>query len=73
MGLFTRARWPVVLPLYDVRECPDCGALVRGDKGQRLHFAAMHEEIDYEEEAGPLDGYVIGNGPLPAELTGGEA
>jgi hypothetical protein len=29
--------WRKVLPLYDGRECPDCGAVILGRQGRRLH------------------------------------
>lgn len=32
-----RARWPMVLPLYNIRECPQCGALCMGDKAVYRH------------------------------------
>ena len=30
-------RWRPVLPLYDGRECPDCGAVVCGREARRRH------------------------------------
>jgi hypothetical protein len=30
-------RWRPVLPLYDGRECPDCGAPICGREARRLH------------------------------------
>lgn len=63
--------WPVVVPMYKLRQCPECGALVLGWDGQNIH-EAWHEggdEEEYEEEE--VDGYVIGAGELPEELRGG--
>ena len=42
MGLLVPARrayrgWRKVLPLYDGRECPDCGAVIIGREGRELH------------------------------------
>ena len=42
MGLLTPTRrvyhrWRPVLPLYDGRECPDCGAVVCGRESRRSH------------------------------------
>jgi hypothetical protein len=33
-----RKRWSIAIPLYDVRECPECGALVKGNDGQHRHW-----------------------------------
>ena len=76
MRLFTRSRWPVVIGLYDARQCPVCAAMVLGNTGQRAH-QAFHDELEMAVE-GPRDdgyedpgGYVIGNGPLPVSVRGG--
>lgn len=42
MGLLTPTRrvfhrWRLVIPLQDGKECPDCGAVVCGREGRRLH------------------------------------
>lgn len=42
MGLLTPTRrvyhrWKSVLPLYDGRQCPDCGAVVCGREARREH------------------------------------
>ena len=38
-----RGAWPVVVPMYRLRQCPDCGALVLGKQGQRLHeMSGLH-------------------------------
>jgi hypothetical protein len=42
-------RWPVVIPIYDGRRCPDCGALVLGDKGQDLHRAHHEAQLHWQE------------------------
>lgn len=42
-------RWPVRLPLHDGRECPDCGALVIGDKGQDDHRAYHEAMRDWQD------------------------
>lgn len=31
------ARWRTVIPIYDARECPQCGALVSGAKSRIKH------------------------------------
>jgi hypothetical protein len=47
MTLYTRIvhrnRWTAVLPHFDVRECPDCGACVHKQIGQNRH-AMWHDE-----------------------------
>src|ERR1700758_5488762 len=43
-------RWPVVIPVYDGRRCPDCGALVLADKGQELHRAWHEAQADWQEQ-----------------------
>ena len=35
-------RWPVVIPIYDARQCADCGAVVIEWHDQELH-RAWHE------------------------------
>jgi len=32
-----RRKWPVVVPMYQLRQCPHCAALVKGPHGQRTH------------------------------------
>jgi len=48
MPLFQAVRrykkWPVRVPLWDARECPDCLSLVIGDSAQDKH-RAYHEAI----------------------------
>lgn len=43
--LVERGKWPRALPHFDVRICPECGALVSGKAGQDLH-QGWHEECD---------------------------
>lgn len=68
-----RGKWPVAIPLYDIRACPDCAALVWGWPGQWQHaewHAGPEEELEPE-----VDGYVVGQGMAPADVTiydGGE-
>lgn len=31
------SKWPIVLPLYDGRRCPDCAAVVLGWQSQQQH------------------------------------
>ena len=65
--------WPVVVPMYKLRQCPECFALVLGWDGQEGH-EVWHQGGDEEfgEDDDPvLDGYIIGNGELPAETRMG--
>jgi hypothetical protein len=49
-----REAWPVVVPMYRLRECPDCGALVLGKTGQRRHeMSGLHAETIVPAAAGP--------------------
>ena len=47
MGLFHAARrvsrWPVVLPLYDGRACPECAAVVIGGAAAVIAHRDWHE------------------------------
>jgi hypothetical protein len=66
-------RWDRIPGLYDIRQCPWCCALVFEDIGQRGHqdwhdAAAPEPEPEWEDPGG----YVIGSGPLPASVRGGE-
>lgn len=70
-----RRAWPIIIPLYDARQCPECCALVSGKAPRRAH-EQWHRELDdlingTEEDTDEPGGYVIGNGPLPAEAHGG--
>lgn len=63
--------WPEVVPMYKLRQCPECFALVLKWEGQEGH-EAWHEGNDDDEEAPEADGYVVGAGELPAEMRGGD-
>lgn len=64
-------KWPIRVPLWDARECPDCGALTIGDNGQDEH-RAYHEAIvewqDWAEEV--IKQAAAGAGLTPWEPTG---
>jgi hypothetical protein len=64
-------RWPRIPGVYDIRECPECAALVYADAGQRGH-QAHHDRDEEPEEWSDPGGYIIGNGELPASVRGGE-
>lgn len=74
----TLRSWPLIIGLYDGRECPDCGSLVCGKAAKRVH-QRFHRDLEDqlgaddepERELREPDGYVIGNGPLPASVRGG--
>ena len=56
MGLLTPARrvyhrWRNVLPLYDGRSCPDCGAVVCGREDRRVHREWHMQERAWQEWA----------------------
>ena len=64
-------RWDVVVPMYQLRQCPDCAALVRGPQGQRTH-EQWHEAVvsELEEEtrqAWPEDGWINAAGDEDGE------
>ena len=67
----TGQSWPVVVPMYKLRQCPDCFALVLGWEGQEGH-EAWHGDPGEDDEPPPIDGYVIGNGELPPETRMGD-
>lgn len=107
------SKWPIVLPLYDGRQCPECSAVVFGWQAQQTHktyhkrFAALDkavrqlieavrvlatdagfaireapvedggedddEGLDVDERLQVKVGRVLGTGPLPEEMRGGEA
>lgn len=75
--------WPLVIGLYDGRQCPRCGALACGKTARRLH-RQDHADTDgrlleleramgiaEEEETRDPGGFIVGNGPLPASVRGG--
>jgi hypothetical protein len=41
--------WRKVLPLYDGRECPDCGAVTIGREGRELH-RAYHARLGHWQD-----------------------
>jgi hypothetical protein len=48
-----RSKWPVVLPLYNIAECPQCGALCVAGNGVYRHRNSHFEEqkrIDSESQ-----------------------
>lgn len=55
MGLLRRSevhhRWRMVLPLYDGRECPDCGVPVLGREARRRHREEHARRREWEEWA----------------------
>lgn len=67
-----RGKWPVAIPLYDVRECPECRGLVRGWPGQWGHSEYHAEQEPELAEEPELDGYVVGQGMAPADVMMGE-
>jgi hypothetical protein len=48
--------WRVRVRAYDLRECPECCAIVSSDRGQKGH-AEWHEDQEQgaEEETGVLE------------------
>lgn len=63
MTWFKRA-WPLVIPIYDARQCPDCCALVAGKAAQRAH-EAWHAQLADQLEEEPAEvtdpgGYIVG-------------
>jgi hypothetical protein len=69
--ILQRNRWPVAVPFYDLRPCPDCGALVHGDYGQLLHtdsHDALEQELRGEKEVPEVEGYVVGQGRTEATI-----
>lgn len=66
-----RNKWPVAIPLYDIRACPECASLVWGWPGQWQHaqYHADQEPELGEDEGSELDGYVVGQGMAPADVA----
>ena len=64
-----RHKWPVVVPMYQLRECPECFALVCKSAGQRGH-EEWHELARSELEDRPLTGYVVGMDATPDQGDG---
>jgi hypothetical protein len=44
-------RWRLVLPLYDGKECPDCGVPVCGREARRVHREYHMRRQEWEEWA----------------------
>lgn len=67
LSLRTRRRkWHVVDPIRDLRECPECGALVHTWAGQWVH-KEWHEDSTEDAPHDP-GGYVIGGAMAPADV-----
>lgn len=65
-----RERWPQVIPIYDGRQCPECGAVVISWSGQWQH-QSFHDELSGAPEETPVpDGYVVGGAMAPADVPG---
>lgn len=45
------SRWPIVMPLYDGRQCPMCSAIVLGWKAQELHENEHNARAEWEDWA----------------------
>jgi hypothetical protein len=79
MPLFQAVRrykkWPVRLPLHDGRECPDCAAIITGNKGQELHRAYHEAMWQFQEQTIEAIRQTATGAGLLAEhdLSGGEA
>ncbi len=43
-------RWPLVLPGYDGRMCPECGNTIVGKTGRDIHRAWHMARTEYETE-----------------------
>ena len=73
---FLRTGWPVVIPLYDARQCPECCALVAGKASRRNHerwHAELEDLLDRQAEGEP-GGYVVGGDDWSVSMiSGGEA
>lgn len=48
---FARHRpWKLTMPVYDGRECPDCGACVLGSRARKHHQAWHNQRTDYDSQ-----------------------
>jgi hypothetical protein len=66
--------WKKVLPLYDGRECPDCGAVVLGREARRLHREYHMAEREWQESIEGLVRQIARYaGMTVVEHDGGEA
>jgi len=54
-----RRSWPVIIPLYDVRECPHCGHLVAGKYGQRAAEEWHRDLLRGTDDDDEPDGYIL--------------
>lgn len=45
------SKWPIVMPLYDGRQCPMCSAVVLGWRAQQLHEGEHNARAEWEEWA----------------------
>lgn len=67
-------RWRPVLPLYDGRECPDCGAVVCGREARRLHREwHMGREAWEEWATATIQQVAVFAGMQVEKRAGGEA
>ena len=41
------SRWPIVMPLYDGRQCPACSAVVLGWQAQQVHETHHREQDEF--------------------------
>ena len=44
-----QTRWKVIIPIYDGRECPDCGAICCGDAAVSRHERWHVDTINWED------------------------
>jgi hypothetical protein len=42
--------WPLVIPIYDGRMCPECGALCVGKKSRRAHLGWHIQRTDFDSK-----------------------
>jgi hypothetical protein len=70
--VFQRRKWPVVVPLYDLRRCPDCYSLVARGDGQDAH-ARWHEALEVAFAAAAGDKETAEQGPWSALIDGDDA
>lgn len=66
-------RWPACIPVYDGRRCPDCAAVVLGDKGQELHRAHHEAQREWQDQViEAIRQTAAGAGLTVSEAGGGE-